>query len=656
MKSLFHSARKSRRFSQSSSASKHVRRKTGFEQFEARQMMSVSPVFVDIPYAMPTEIAPYDPPVRFAEGSINLNTATGTLTIEGSNNYNDKIDIYINHRAGNGAGDLPDLLTISLANVAGTTQVRAFNLGEVTKIIVNTYGGNDFVDNRTWIPMTANGGIGDDVLMGSLVEDTILGGDGHDFIDGRRGGDILYGQLGHDKIFGDEGFDLILGGDGNDFLFGGHDDDSIYGEAGDDIIFGGLGADRLIDTVGTNSMYADFGSVPSSIPTVKNFRQFYMFDRNFNDAAVRSLVRLSYRDMLISRKEMMSIINVAATDGVESVLPYNGSVSSNEFHDLKYVLSTNWPMQMRSDVKYLANRVINGDTANAHYRGESLGNLAAGVQGAHLTKLVDKWFKGGDMPEAADESLRTLRYAYVNGSLFVNGASYTDVDQGSTNSCYLLAALGEVAEHSPATIEKMFTDNGDGTFTVRFFRDGKSVYVTVNRMLPVYGNGFAAPFAAGWGSYADEYGMSFQRDASDAANELWVGLAEKAYAQLNESGGIGQDGTNTYVGIDFGYSSTVFKQITNRSASDTSIGDNKSSMITALNAGKAITLSSKTSDIASSIVTKHVYMLVGYDSATQKFELYNPHGPNSSESQPMTVFVTWNEIRKSFAKWTSVSV
>ena len=48
----------------------------------------------------------------------------------------------------------------------------------------------------------------------------------------------------------------------------------------------------------------------------------------------------------------------------------------------------------------------------------------------------------------------------------------------------------------------------------------------------------------------------------DRAEELWVALAEKAYVQLNESGWIHQDGTNSYEGIEGGNSAYAINQLT----------------------------------------------------------------------------------------------
>ncbi|MEM8780403.1 MAG: C2 family cysteine protease [Cyanobacteria bacterium P01_G01_bin.49] len=95
----------------------------------------------------------------------------------------------------------------------------------------------------------------------------------------------------------------------------------------------------------------------------------------------------------------------------------------------------------------------------------------------------------------------------------------------------------------------MFTDNGDGTFTVKFYKNGVADYVTVDRKLPTdsYGNSV-------YGNVGGHYNSS--------NNELWVALAEKAYAQLNESNWIGQDGTNSYQGTSGGWPKDSINHIT----------------------------------------------------------------------------------------------
>src|SRR5262249_4155892 len=150
-------------------------------------------------------------------------------------------------------------------------------------------------------------------------------------------------------------------------------------------------------------------------------------------------------------------------------------------------------------------------------------------------ELVGKWFRGSDHPLALDANGVRYTYRYANGSLFVNGVSYTDIRQGAVGDCYYLSALAEMAMQTPGLVQTMFSDNGDSTYTVRFFHNGVADYVTVDRYLPTDTQG--------------RFVYACQGDyASSTGNELWVALAEKAYAQVNEEGWLGQprDGTNAY--------------------------------------------------------------------------------------------------------------
>ena len=88
-------------------------------------------------------------------------------------------------------------------------------------------------------------------------------------------------------------------------------------------------------------------------------------------------------------------------------------------------------------VRVLADKVVDGNAANAHFQGAALGNLHAGSSATQLQDLVAKWFYGGDHPLAAAGTT----YRMVSGSLFVNGPSYGDAVQGQVGYCYFVAAL-----------------------------------------------------------------------------------------------------------------------------------------------------------------------------------------------------------------------
>ena len=93
--------------------------------------------------------------------------------------------------------------------------------------------------------------------------------------------------------------------------------------------------------------------------------------------------------------------------------------------------------------------------------------------------------------------------------------------QGELGDCYFISSLGTIAKASPAAIRNMFIDNGDGTWTVRFYANGTADYVTVDNMLPTDSNGYLV--------YAD-YGFALhqlQQQAVDPAGRKGLCRVER---------------------------------------------------------------------------------------------------------------------------------
>jgi len=104
------------------------------------------------------------------------------------------------------------------------------------------------------------GGEGNDKLIGSRGDDQIYGGGGNDLIMGGGGHDLLDGGSGDDKIFGSCGNDFILGGEGNDWIYGNGGNDTLDGGAGNDKVMGGGGNDELSGGEGDDRLYGRSGN------------------------------------------------------------------------------------------------------------------------------------------------------------------------------------------------------------------------------------------------------------------------------------------------------------------------------------------------------------------------------------------------------------
>ena len=354
-------------------------------------------------------------------------------------------------------------------------------------------------------------------------------------------------------------------------------------------------------------------------------------DNLLDDYSVTNDVASKLQDGYIDRADMISILR--------SAKDYS-SVNSYEINDFRDILNDYKAFGIEGYVENLADKVVNGNAANGNYQGSSLGNLYAGASDSHMEKLVSKHFYGSDRPDVDSG----YSYRYASGSLFQNGISHTDVDQGAEGDCYFLASLGAAAHQKSEFINDMFIDNGDNTFTVRFFNNGQEDYVTVDRYLPFSSSGYFV--------YANN---SSGKKYNDTSNELWVALAEKAYAQVNEANWINQNGQNSYDGIAYGWPKNAMEHITGLDTAQDSIvntflwitvGDNISDIISAYNSDQLVALNTKASGVDSGIVANHSYVMTGYNAFTQEFELYNPWGGSGS-----TIHLSHQQVKDNFQNW-----
>ena len=343
----------------------------------------------------------------------------------------------------------------------------------------------------------------------------------------------------------------------------------------------------------------------------------------------------------------------------------NGAVTASEFNDLQtlaahFVTSGGTALasdqiQVSSYVYDISNKLINGDAANAYWTGGglksvTLGNLAAGSTAIRLNELIGKWFLGTDLPiptldDAATGGTQTGTYTDLN-TLPLYGASgmpkITDINQNQLGDCYLLASLGEVAKCDPAQIESMITNNGNGTYGIRFYVEGVATYITVNDQLPESG------------------GVLLANQASD----LWAELIEKAYVQLNaDPGDTGHNAGNQWTMIDGGWADPL-TQITDQTiaeylsylpnAANTGVYANtawanfKSTIISAINADEEVLYASNgdsSSNGKTTFISSHMFMVTGYDTKTGDFILQNPWGTTSGQTWDTTFEASMSSLQ-----------
>jgi len=360
---------------------------------------------------------------------------------------------------------------------------------------------------------------------------------------------------------------------------------------------------------------------------LENYWQNLLVDSSVENAALNSIKF----DSSLSRTDTIGILKSAGDFD---------SVTSTELTDLRnfYNNAIN-TTNVAADLKVLSQKVIFSDTSNQWYTGSdsiraSLGNLAANSSTTQLNLLIGKHLLGTDRPAIHRNASNNLvgNYTSANGSLFMNGATAADVVQGATGDCYFLAPLAGTANNKNSMISDMFRDNGDGTWSVRFYTNGKTDYVTVDRMMPTN--------AAGNYIYANN-GQSVAGN-----NELWVALAEKAYAQVNESGRIGQDGANFYGngrdnGIGWGFNGAATTHITGLNTTSESLSNNAATglsaaeLINLINSNRIITIGGFNTNATNSnagetsistAVQGHAYTITGYNATTGRFSIRNPWG------------------------------
>jgi Ca2+-binding RTX toxin-like protein len=151
--------------------------------------------------------------------------------------------LVINGSALNDVIEINQTATAYVRTINGVAQTHPF--ANVNKIDIHGGDGDDIVIASATLTLGfyADGGNGNDRMIGGQGPDTFLGAAGKDVLYGGLGNDRLNGAGGNDKVLGEAGSDRLYGGDGNDYIDGGSSLDRMDLGNGLDTAFGGGGDD-----------------------------------------------------------------------------------------------------------------------------------------------------------------------------------------------------------------------------------------------------------------------------------------------------------------------------------------------------------------------------------------------------------------------------
>ncbi|MBT5779077.1 MAG: hypothetical protein HOI02_06685 [Rhodospirillaceae bacterium] len=148
-------------------------------------------------------------------------------------------NLVISHEVGT-----PGSENATIVNHFTTNTVENFGFSELSSTVfgfsATATSGNDLLIGDLTVAVTADGGLGEDIVVGGNSADSLAGGAGNDFLNGGGGNDQLNGGAGNDEMDGDAGNDTLSGGLGDDIYI-------FQLESGDT-----SPADTISDTGGTD--------------------------------------------------------------------------------------------------------------------------------------------------------------------------------------------------------------------------------------------------------------------------------------------------------------------------------------------------------------------------------------------------------------------
>lgn len=232
----------------------------------------------------------------------------------------------------------------------------------------------------------------------------------------------------------------------------------------------------------------------------------------------------------------------------------------------------------------------------------------------------------GSLQSQYTAALRLLKKS-GNELLFNSGGpEFTDIRQGALGDCYMLAPLGAFVHRDPGAIRHMVTPSVDGRDEgyIVHFGDGKDVRVS--------------------GLTQAELAMG----GSQTGGGLWIRVVEKAYGSRDfkeDDVKIARDGMNgghpPIAGKAFtGHAFTAvrlegnFKKEPEKDKFEALLKRVRTDLSQALSERRLVLAATPSAEMPKSINGKHAYAIFGFDLASDRITLWNPHGNDFSPRGP----------------------
>lgn len=337
---------------------------------------------------------------------------------------------------------------------------------------------------------------------------------------------------------------------------------------------------------------------------------------------VRTEVQTRANDEVLDRADYLAIYQVMSADG---------QIDASESADLETLSRSTDAFDVPAPVLYLAGKVA-GEVA------------AEGISASSFNDdVVGNWFLGQVRPtptwsdtfsSATNPSTTNFTYQPVQGTLYGTRGQpiIGDLAQEPFGNCYYIAALGSTFRRQPLgpsseenpfrgsgtsqTILDAITNNGDQTYTVRFFNSqtGRAEYVTVDQT-----------FITNEGKIA---GSTRTQNPEDPNNILWPVVMERAYAQwLGSYDKMGNGGSEAKAqGEVLGGKPTSY---TNKPEENDNPGYTFEIIRDALAGGLTVTAS--TPKKVSLLYGSHAYTVTdAFEEGGQRYVVvFNPHGQDN---------------------------